>query len=309
MSTGARPHARVAVAARRGPHSRAATADVGTPPRRRVVPPPPPPPPRPPCRCIGGGEKGVDGGGGGERPPTPTATRRLSASGRCAPLSPNAPAARGRRASRQGLTAAPLSAVLPCGRRRLATTRSARVSRSGSGPQGQRRRRRRRCPSPAGQPPAVGQPSEACAGRGSRHRRPCERQRGLTAAAAEGTGARRCSAVAARSTAAGTRARGRQLRPPHRPPPLFSTCAVCHRLVGTNRRRPPAPPAAGCPRVGRFNSVPPRTAAPPRTRTIGGSGRGGCRCGGGTNPRDGLPRRPVGGEALLPTTACATPWP
>ena len=41
--------------------------------------------------------------------------------------------------------------------------------RSGSGAQGQRRRRRRRCPPPAGQPPAVGQPSGACASRGSRH--------------------------------------------------------------------------------------------------------------------------------------------
>jgi len=59
--------------------------------------------------------------------PTPTATRRLNASGRCAPRSPKTPAAGRRHASRQGPTTVPLSAVLQCGRRRLATTRSARV--------------------------------------------------------------------------------------------------------------------------------------------------------------------------------------
>jgi len=41
--------------------------------------------------------------------------------------------------------------------------------RSGYGAQGQRRRRRRWCPPPAWQPRAVGQPSEACAGRESHH--------------------------------------------------------------------------------------------------------------------------------------------
>jgi len=127
VSTAAHPRACVAATARRGHHSRAATADVGTPPRRREVLPPPPQPSRPHCLCTGGGEKAVDGGGGGERPPTPTATRRLSASWRCAPLSPKAPAARRRHESRQGPITAPLSAVLPCGRCRLATTRSARV--------------------------------------------------------------------------------------------------------------------------------------------------------------------------------------